>query len=230
MWRRYNRLPVRHLSSRFTAGAAGFLNLSQSFDRPLNLARALDDIRRDGFRGPLARSTVLTVTQTTPRSGRPLMPREFMRPAALVTLDAAVLRRYSPLRMTAPRSDLKAAAQVLLDLGPEILAMSDWQRLLQSGGVKHWERVAVKEATTQALAVTRRMWFDRLETWKREWWERRMASKRKALKREINELLYIEMELKRLRRHLHLRQPIEDTRRATRDRVRAFRERRSARA
>jgi hypothetical protein len=132
--------------------------------------------------------------------------------------------------MTAPRSDLKAAAQVLLDLGPEILAMSDWQRLLQSGGVKHWERVAVKEATTQALAVTRRMWFDRLETWKREWWERRMASKRKALKREINELLYIEMELKRLRRHLHLRQPIEDTRRATRDRVRAFRERRSARA
>jgi hypothetical protein len=108
---------------------------------------------------------------------------------------------------------------------PRPNAMSDWQRLLQSGGVKHWERAAVKEATAQALTITRRMWFDALEAWKRQWYERRTATNRKASKRDYDEIMYIELELKRLRRHLHLQQPIEDTRRATRDRVRAYRER-----
>ena len=130
--------------------------------------------------------------------------------------------------MPALRPDLKVAAQVLLDLGPEILAMTDWRRLLQSGGVRHWERAAVKQATAQALATTRRMWLDVLERWKHQWYERRLATNRKARKRDYDEILYIELELKRLRRHLHLRQPIEDTRRATRDRVRAFRERQRA--
>jgi hypothetical protein len=71
-------------------------------------------------------------------------------------------------------------------------------------------------------------WLETLELWKRQWYERRLASKRKARKRDYDEIMYIELELRRLRRHLHLQQPIENTRRATRNRVRAFRERQRA--
>jgi hypothetical protein len=121
---------------------------------------------------------------------------------------------------------LKEAAQVILNLAPEILAMQDWQSLIASGGVRRWEREAVSEATRQALKTTRAMWLGVLERWEREWFARFTA--KKAPMRAINGIVYVTGEIKTLRRALGIKPDKETIRKQTRDRVRAYRERRFA--
>jgi hypothetical protein len=89
------------------------------------------------------------------------------------------------------------AAQAILDLVPEMAAMRSWADLLQSGGVRRWERDAVAAAKQRALEVTRKMWLEVLERWRRQWYER--FANRKPRARDFDEIVYIAMEIRSLR-------------------------------
>ena len=101
-----------------------------------------------------------------------------------------------------------------------------WSALIKSGGVLHWERVAVAEAKARALQDTRVEWLEVFERWEREWHDR--FAHRKPRDRDYDEIVYVGLEIKRLRRLLRIKPTPETIREQTRRRVAAWRERQKA--
>jgi hypothetical protein len=101
----------------------------------------------------------------------------------------------------------------------EMEAMRSWRGLLKSGGVGRWER----EAAAIAIKATRQTWLLVLETWQQEWYER--FAHNQPAGTDFDEFVYVDGEIRRLRRALSIKPTPDQVREQTRRRVQAFRER-----
>lgn len=111
----------------------------------------------------------------------------------------------------------------LANMVREVIAMRDFDSMMQIGTVREWERVAVAEATERALNSVRTAWLRTLERWSSEWYARFMHRKPRA--RDFDQISYINAEIRRLRRALGVKPTPEQVREQTRDRTAAWRKR-----